>query len=84
MSSGLRLHPAVLAAKETLTQVRGKLRKQHESGSLGVQVCTHFAESLEEIVLSLFQAAVEEMDPPLRAAAGQDICVVAHSGFGRL
>jgi [protein-PII] uridylyltransferase len=83
MSSGLRLHPAVIAAKEHLAEVRRKLRKQHESGTLGVQVCTHFAESLDEIVLSLFQAAVEDLEPALREAAACDVCVVAHSGFGR-
>jgi [protein-PII] uridylyltransferase len=83
MSSGPRLHPAVVAAKESLTAVRNKLRKQHEHGSLGVQVCTHFAESLDEIVLSLFQAAVDELQPQLREAAEREICVVAHSGFGR-
>jgi [protein-PII] uridylyltransferase len=82
MTSGIRLHPAVLAAKERLSEVRAKLRKQHESGSLGVQVCTHFAESLDDIVLKLFQAAVAELDEPLRRLADQ-VCVVAHSGFGR-
>lgn len=83
MSSGLRLHPTVITVKENLAQVRNKLRKQHDSGTLGVQVCTHFAESIDEIVLSLFQAAVEEQEPALRERANREICVVAHSGFGR-
>ncbi|QDU29192.1 Bifunctional uridylyltransferase/uridylyl-removing enzyme [Anatilimnocola aggregata] len=83
MSSGLRLHPAVIAAKERLTEVRSKLRSQHESGSLGVQVCTHFAESLDEVVLDLFHAAVADLDEPLRQLAVAESCVVAHSGFGR-
>ncbi len=83
MASGPRLHPAVLAAKESLLEGRSKLRKQHESGSLGVQVCTHFAELLEEVVLSLYQAAVDDLPEPLRKAAPHETCIVAHSGFGR-
>lgn len=83
MSSGLRLHPAVLAAKESLATGRSKLRKQHESGSLGVQVCTHFAALLDDIVASLFQAAVDDLDSSLGASAIADTCVAVHSGFGR-
>jgi [protein-PII] uridylyltransferase len=83
MSTGLRLHPAVINAKQRLAEGREKLRKQHEAGSLGVQVCTHFAEVLDEIVVSLYQAALEELDGKLRARAERDTCVVAHSGYGR-
>ncbi|WP_425614539.1 [protein-PII] uridylyltransferase [Anatilimnocola sp. NA78] len=83
MPSGPSLHPDVVAAKVRLSEVRAKLRSQHESGSLGVQVCTHFAESLDEIVISLFQAAVADLDPALRDRALAETCVIAHSGFGR-
>ena len=83
MSTGLRLHPAVLAAKENLAAGRAKLRKQHESGSLGVQVCTHFAELIDEVVVSLFQAAVSDLDPSLQRQALDETCVAVHSGSGR-
>src|SRR5947199_3171315 len=71
------LSVAVLAAKEKLAQGREKLRQQHESGSPGVQLCTHFTELLEEIVLDLFKAAVTDERLASR------VTLVAHSGFGR-
>src|SRR3954468_24884314 len=70
------LSAAVVAAKEKLATGREKLRQQHERGSPGVQLCTHFTELLDEIVLDLFGAAAEE-----RLASR--IALVAHSGFGR-
>lgn len=83
MSTGSRLHPAVLLAKENLAAGRSKLRKQHESGSLGVQVCTHFAELLDGIVESLFHAAVSDLDKSLQQQALAETCVAVHSGSGR-
>jgi [protein-PII] uridylyltransferase len=83
MSAGLRLHPAVTAARETIAAGRDKLRKQHEAGSPGVQVCAHFTELLEEVVLSLFRAALDELDEPTRKKVEPAVCLAAHSGFGR-
>ena len=77
MPSGTGLSAAVVAAKEKLAFGREKLRQQHEGGSPGVQVCTHFTELLEEIVLGLFQDAAEDERLASRVA------LVAHSGFGR-
>lgn len=72
-----------MSAKDDLAAGRNKLRKQHESGSLGVQVCAHFAELLDGIVESLFHAAVGELDRSLQESALHDTCVVLHSGSGR-
>ena len=52
------ISPAVLAARETIAADREKLRKQHESGSPGVQVCAHFTDQLEGIVVDLFRDAL--------------------------
>jgi [protein-PII] uridylyltransferase len=77
MPAGSGLSAAVVAAKEQLALGRDKLRRQHDSGSPGVQVCTHFTELLEEIVLDLFHAAA--VDEGLASR----VTLVAHSGFGR-
>jgi [protein-PII] uridylyltransferase len=77
MPAGTGLSAAVIAAKERLALGRHKLRRQHNSGSPGAQVCAHFTELLEEIVLDLFQDAVTDERLASR------ITLVAHSGFGR-
>lgn len=83
MSAGSRISPAVTAAREELARGRDKLRKQHAAGSPGVQVCAHFTDLLEELVLSLLQDAFDQLDPPLAAALRERIALIAHSGFGR-
>src|SRR5689334_20506237 len=82
MSAGPRLSPAVLAARETLAAGREKLRRQHEAGSPGVQVCAHWTDLLEGVVVDLFRDALGEADSS-RAVIEPGLAVVAHSGFGR-
>ena len=83
MSVASRLDPAVVAAREKLAADRGKLRKQHESGSPGVQVCAHLTDLLEGIVLDLFQAALASLDEAALKRLSSGIALLAHSGFGR-
>jgi [protein-PII] uridylyltransferase len=83
MSAGPRLNPAVLSARERLTAGREKLRSQHDSGTPGIQVCAHFTDLLEGIVLDLFRAVLNEMDPAARQRIEPHCALVAHSGFGR-
>src|SRR5437868_12014247 len=78
-----RISAAVLQAREAVAAGREKLRRQHESGTPGVQVCAHFTDLLEGIVVDLFRDALSESSPELRTAAEGDLAVVAHSGFGR-
>ena len=77
MPAGTGLSAAVIAAKGHLALGRDKLRKQHAEGSPGAQVCTHFTELLEEIVLDLFHDVATDQRLSARVA------LVAHSGFGR-
>jgi [protein-PII] uridylyltransferase len=83
MPGGAHLSPAVVAARDELAAGRDKLRRQHDSGSPGVQVCAHFTDLLEGIVLSLFQAALDELSEPVRKRLAKSTALVAHSGFGR-
>ena len=83
MSTGPRILPAVIAAKEELASGRGKLQKQHAAGSPGVQVCTHFTDLLEGLVLELLAAALAELSEADRQLLEPQVALVAHSGFGR-
>src|SRR2546430_25680 len=77
------LSPAVIAAREEIAAGREKLRRQHESGSPGVQLCAHFTDVLENIVVELFHDALSGLSAEERSAVKSDTAVVAHSGFGR-
>lgn len=82
MTAGPRLSPAVLSARETLAAGREKLRRQHEAGSPGVQVCTLWTDLLEGVVGELFRDALMELGSG-RESIEPGLAVVAHSGFGR-
>ncbi len=83
MPGGSHLSPAIVAARDELAAGRDKLRRQHDSGSPGVQVCAHFTDLLEGIVLALFQAALDDLDEPTRKKLSARTALLAHSGFGR-
>src|SRR5262249_9169509 len=74
---------AVVAARESLALGREKLRRQHESGTPGVQVCAHFTDLLEGIVVELFRDALVDLSQEVRSDIESQSAVVAHSGFGR-
>lgn len=73
----------MVAAREKIAAGREKLRRQHESGSPGVQVCAHFTDLLEGIVVELYHDALADLSPDARGELESDTAIVAHSGFGR-
>src|SRR2546423_5093398 len=77
------LSAAVVAAREKIAAGREKLRRQHESGSPGVQLCAHFTDLLESIVLELFDDALTGLSPSERTDVESDTAIIAHGGFGR-
>jgi len=83
MSTGPRMSSAIGVAKEKLAAGREKLKRQHESGSPAVQVCTHFTDLLEQIVIELFQAAFTELPAEDRHGMDRGVALVALGGFGR-
>src|SRR5262245_45530509 len=82
-SPGPRISAAAMAARETLAAGREKLRRQHDSGSPGVQVCAHFTDLLDEIVVALFRDALAQSEPALAARLEAASAIVALGGFGR-
>src|SRR5437773_10968537 len=77
------LSAAVIAAREKIASGREKLRRQHESGSPGVQLCAHFTDLLEAVVIELFHDALADLSPAARTEIESEIAIIAHSGFGR-
>lgn len=82
-SSAPGIGAAALAAREQLAAGREKLRRQHDSGSPSVQVCAHFTDLLEQIVLALFQDALASLPAATAKQLVSATSIVAHSGFGR-
>jgi [protein-PII] uridylyltransferase len=83
MSSGTFLRSSVLAAKDWLAQERAKLKKQHDAGSPGIQVCARLTDMLDRVVLDLYRSALEELSPAEQATVEADLSLVAHGGYGR-
>jgi len=83
MTTAPQFRPAVQAARQHLTEGRQRLKRQHQSGSLGIQVCAALTDLLDGVVLEVYQAALADLashaDAPLRTS----VALVAHGGYGR-
>ncbi|MCA9269755.1 MAG: HD domain-containing protein, partial [Planctomycetales bacterium] len=77
------IRPAVLEARERLAQGREKLRRQHEAGSPGIQVCNRLATLVDEIVVDLFAAMLADMDGDVAARLRPHVALVPFGGYGR-
>ncbi len=76
-------HPAVLAARERLTRHREKIKRQHDSGSPGIQVSALLSDLADSLVLDLWQASLETEGAAGDSGFGSRLALVAHGGFGR-
>ncbi|MBM4089003.1 MAG: HD domain-containing protein [Planctomycetes bacterium] len=79
MSTDIHLRPAVLAVREQLAQGREGLRRDHEAGASGSDVCTGLTDLYDAAVMRLYQDAVVA----LGAAVETEVALVAHGGYGR-
>lgn len=76
----VRLRPAVLEAREKLAAGRERLRKQHDAGSPGVQVCALQTDLIDQIVMDLYQAALADLND---SQLESHVALVPHGGYGR-
>jgi [protein-PII] uridylyltransferase len=77
------LRPAVVEAKQRLSEGRERIRQRHENGSPGIQVSRALTELLDGLVLDLYRTALEDL-----GEAGPDglekVCTLtALGGSGR-
>ena len=82
MQATSRLSPAVLAARDHLATGREKLKKQHDSGSLGIQVCAALTNLLDIVVLELYHAALAETGVDATAFE-ERVALIPYGGYGR-
>lgn len=75
--------PAVLRAREHLHDGREAIRRQHQAGSPGIQVCTRLADLLDTIVLDLFSSALADLGTDDSEELRSQLVLVAHGGYGR-
>ena len=90
MSTGLRLRPGILAAREKLAAGRAQLKEQHRQGESGTNVSWQLAELMESIVKDLFDVSLEdawaqhgEVSANEQADILSQVALLPNSGFGR-
>jgi [protein-PII] uridylyltransferase len=81
MSQTPSFHPAVLAAREKLASGHQRMQAQHERGSPGIQVCAGLTALVDEVLLDLYRAALDEL--PTDSQLASQVVLVAHGGYGR-
>jgi [protein-PII] uridylyltransferase len=74
---------SLLLARQRLMEGREGIRRQHHDGSFGIQVCTQLAGLHDEVVLSIFDAALADFPRETVEAIRTHVSLVAHSGYGR-
>lgn len=77
------LRPSVIAAKQRLAEGYEQLRQRHQQGATGVEICRAISDLRDEVLLGLFQAALEGFSAPELRLLQTEMAVVAHGGYGR-
>lgn len=81
--AALRLRESVLEAKQKLAAGREKLRRQHEAGVPGVQLCAQNTDCFDGIVLDLVNAAADDVPGFTPEQVMSKLAIVPHGGYGR-
>jgi len=81
MTSALPLiESVVLDARNRLREGREKIRKHHDQGASGPQVCAQITDLFDGIVLDIWNAATVNLLTPSQRSS---LALVAHGGYGR-
>lgn len=83
MTSGVRLRPSVIAARQRLVEGREKLRQRHAAGSPGIQISNALTDLVDAIVLELFESALDDLGHTETGGLRSSLALVAHGGYGR-
>lgn len=81
--AALRLRESVLEAKQKLAAGREKLRRQHEAGVPGVQLCAQNTDCFDGIILDLVNAAADDVPGFTPEQVLAKLAIVPHGGYGR-
>ncbi len=80
METGPQLKPVVKRARQRLAAGRDKLKKRHQRGSPGLQVCAALTDLVDSVLLDLFEASLNDAADP---SVESQIALVPHGGYGR-
>ncbi len=85
MNDASGFNDSIIKARQLLETGRQRLKERHETGSPGIQVCTAITDLFDEIVLSMYELAIEQVtqNEQQRARLEQVTAMVAHGGYGR-
>lgn len=82
-SEGIRVHPAVLAARSQLSSGRARAATLHQNGGSGVEVCRALSDAIDGVMLGLYHAALAELWETEGLTLVDQAGLIAHSGYGR-
>ena len=81
------LKAIVTEGRERLNQGRQRARASHDSGTPGRQVATLLSDLYDDIILEVYEAAIEQHGGDRRRRGGnrrhRELALVAHGGLGR-
>ncbi len=83
MTSRPHFRHSVETARKRLQEGRERLKQQHLAGSPGIQVCAALTSILDEVVVDIYQAALNDLAPNDDSVLRQGVALVAHGGYGR-
>lgn len=72
--------PVIIDARNRLASDRARLRRQHDRGSPGIQVCSRMTDLLDGVIVQLYETALQEVGGHAQVS---EIALVAHGGYGR-
>ncbi|MEL7497198.1 MAG: [protein-PII] uridylyltransferase [Planctomycetota bacterium] len=79
MSSGIGIRPSVLEARQRWRDGRANIRKLHDNGGFGLDVCRELSDLLDSILLEIYQNALADISPNLESR----IAITLLGGCGR-
>jgi [protein-PII] uridylyltransferase len=83
MSTVPPVRQCVQDAKRRLGDQRRKAKRQHELGLPAADICDRLADTLDVIVLDIFEAALAELAADDTQSLLRNIALVPHAGYGR-
>lgn len=83
MPSRVQFNERILVERERLERVREELRALHDNGLTGLDTCARLTSLVDEVVLRLFDAAIDDSGRQDADKLRARVCLVAHGGYGR-
>jgi len=74
------LRPSVLAVRERLADGYAELRRRHEAGGSGVEICNAIADLRDRAIGDLAAAAWTDLGEGGHGRPGREFALVAHAG----